>query len=114
MYPITCRHPFKLLVADYLSLPKGKGGYHTVLLILNTYSRYTWGFKLRTSGTAKTTLDGLKTVTNAFRPPETFMMDGGSHFNNGDVRTWCEAQGTTHPPGSTDWSKTPTENYSDD
>jgi hypothetical protein len=28
MYPITRHHPFKLLVMDYLSLPKGKGGYH--------------------------------------------------------------------------------------
>jgi transposase InsO family protein len=96
MYPITRCHPFELLVADYLSLPKGKGGYHTVLLILNTYSRFMWGFKFKTSGTAKTTLDGLRTVTNAFRPPETLMTDGGSHFNNGDVRSWCEAQGTTH------------------
>ena len=96
LYPITCWHPFKLLVADYLSLPKGKGGYHSVLLVLDTYSWYTWGFKFKTSGTAKTTLDGLKAITHVFCTPETFMMDGGSHFNNGDVRTWCEAQGTTY------------------
>ena len=96
MYPITRRHPFELLVADYLSLPKGKGGYHTVLLILDTYSRFTWGFKLRTNGTAKTTLDGLKMITHTFRPPETLMTDGGSHFNNGDVHAWCKAQDTKH------------------
>ncbi|KAI9570672.1 hypothetical protein HD554DRAFT_2000026, partial [Boletus coccyginus] len=24
------------------------------------------------------------------------MTDGGSHFNNGEVWAWCEAQGTTH------------------
>ena len=86
MYPITRRHPFELLVADYLSLPKGKGGYHSV---------FTWGFKFKTSGTAKTTLNGLKAITHTFRAPETFMTDGGSHFN-GDVHAWCEAQGTTH------------------
>lgn len=96
MYPITCRHPFELLVADYLSLPKGKGGYHTVLLILDTYSRFMWGFKFKTSGTTKTTLGGLKAIIHTFCTPETFMMDGGSHFNNGDIRAWCEAQGTTH------------------
>ena len=96
MYPITHRHPFELLVADYLSLPKGKGGYHSVLLILDMYSQFMWGFKFKTSGTAKTTLDGLKAITHTFRAPETFMTDGGSHFNNGDVRTWCEAQGITH------------------
>ena len=82
-YPITCQHPFKLLVADYLSLPKCKGG-------------YTWGFKFKTSGAAKTTLSGLKAITHTFCAPETFMADRGSHFNNRDVCAWCEAQGTTH------------------
>ena len=94
LYPITRRHPFELLIADYLSLPKGKGGYHSVLLVLDTYSWYTWGFKFKTSSTAKTTLDGLRVITHIFRAPETFMTDGGSHFNNGDVHAWCEAQGT--------------------
>ena len=94
LYPITRRHPFELLVADYLSLPKGKGGFHTVLLILDTYSQYVWGFKLKTSSTAKTTLNGLSAVSHMFRAPETLMTDGGSHFNNGDVRAWCEANGT--------------------
>ena len=96
LYPITRRHPFKLLAADYLSLLKGKNGFHTILLILDTYSQYIWGFKLKTSGTAKTTLDRLSTITHMFRAPETLMTDGGSHFNNGDVCTWCEANGTKH------------------
>ncbi|KAG2743517.1 hypothetical protein P692DRAFT_20745618, partial [Suillus brevipes Sb2] len=46
LYPITRRHSFELLVADYHSLPKSKGGHHNVLLILYTYSQYVWGFKL--------------------------------------------------------------------
>jgi hypothetical protein len=37
--PITRRHPFELLVGDYLSLPTGKGGFHTVGLYLDTYSQ---------------------------------------------------------------------------
>jgi hypothetical protein len=36
--PITRRHPFELMVGDYLSLPTGKGGYHTVGLYLDTFS----------------------------------------------------------------------------
>jgi RNase H-like domain found in reverse transcriptase len=39
--PITRRHPFELLVGDYLSLPAGKGGYHTVGLYLDTYEVFT-------------------------------------------------------------------------
>ena len=60
--PITRRHPFELLVADYLSLPKGKGGYHMVLLILNMFSQYVWGYKLKIHGMGWTTIDGLKLV----------------------------------------------------
>ncbi|KIK25793.1 hypothetical protein PISMIDRAFT_96162 [Pisolithus microcarpus 441] len=85
MYPITRRHPFELVVADYLALPKGKGGFHNVLLILDTFSQFVWGFKLKVHGTAKTTIDGLKAVAHTFRTPETFMTDGGSHFNNGEL-----------------------------
>lgn len=32
--PITRRHPFELIVGDYLSMSKGKGGYHTIGLYL--------------------------------------------------------------------------------
>jgi transposase InsO family protein len=96
MYPITRRHPFELLVADYLSLPKGKGGFHNVLLIMDTFSQYVWGFKLKVHGTAKTTIDGMKTIAHTFRAPETLMTDGGSHFKNGDVRAWCEANEVKH------------------
>ena len=94
--PITRRHPFELLVADYLSLPKGKGGYHTVLLILDMFSQYVWGYKLKVHRMGWTTVDGLKSIQQTFKVPETFMMDGGTHFNNGDVRAWCEANGTSH------------------
>lgn len=96
MIPITRRHPFELLVADYLALPKGKGGYHNVLLILDTYSQYVWGFKLKVHGTARTTVNGLESIAHTFRAPDTFMTDGGSHFDNGEVRTWCEAHGSKH------------------
>jgi transposase InsO family protein len=96
MYPITRHHPFELLVTDYLSLPKGKGGYHNTLLILDTYSQYVWGFKLRACGTAKTTLAGLDAIINTFSAPETFMTDRGSHFDNGEVRTWCSVHNMKH------------------
>lgn len=55
-----------------------------------------WGFKFKINGTAKITLDELKTIVHTFCPPKTFIMDSGSHFNNGDVHAWCEAQNTTH------------------
>ena len=59
LQPIQRQMPFDLVSADYLTLPKGKGGYKTVLLIIDTYSSFIWGYKLKTAGTRKMMLDGL-------------------------------------------------------
>ena len=44
-YSIQLHDPFELLVGDYLSMPQGKGGYHTIGLYLDTYSQQVWAFK---------------------------------------------------------------------
>ena len=61
---------------------------------MDVFSQYIWGFKLQVHGTAKTTIEGLDAIAHAFCAPETFMTDGGSHFDNGEVRAWCAAHGT--------------------
>ena len=43
LQPIRRRMPFDLVSANYLTLLKGKGGYKTVLLIIDTYSPFVWG-----------------------------------------------------------------------
>jgi len=95
--PITRRHPFELLVGDYLSLPKGIGGYHMVGLYLDTYSQHVWGFKLKVTSSGKTTQDALEKIFHKFTPAEVFMTDGGPHFNNNTVHDLCAEWGTeTH------------------
>jgi hypothetical protein len=79
LQPITRRHPFKLLVRDYLSLPTGKGGYHTVGLYLDTFTQHVWGFKFKTAGTGKTTVKLLEEIYSGFALVEVFMSDGGKH-----------------------------------
>lgn len=91
--PITRRHPFELVVSDYLSMPTGVGGYHTVLLVMDVFSRWRWGFMYRTKGTGKTTITGLTTICNSFHTPEGLMTDGGPHFNCKEVRDFCETRG---------------------
>lgn len=92
--PIVRRHPFKLFVADYLAMPKSKGGFINILLIMDTYSQFVWGFKLKTHGTAKSTIAGLNTIRHSFNIPETLMTDGGKHFDNEEVKAWCEKHDT--------------------
>ena len=95
--PITPRHPFELLVGDYLTLPEGKGGFHQVGLYLDTCTQHVWGYMFKTHGSVKTTLKSLKDIFYNFTPPETFMANGGSHFDNHEVAEFCEASGTkTH------------------
>lgn len=95
--PITRRHPFELLVGDYLSMPTGKGGYHTIGLYLDTYSQHIWGFKYKMAGSAKTTKDSLYSIFQGYAPSETFMSDGGKHFDNNEVCQLCKEWGTeTH------------------
>lgn len=40
MQPITRARPFDLIVGDYLSLPLGHGGFKTVLILVDAYSRF--------------------------------------------------------------------------
>jgi hypothetical protein len=96
LQPITRRHPFELLVGDYLSMPPGKGGYHTVGLYLDTFTQHVWGFKFKTAGTGKTTVKSLEDIYSGFAPAEVFMSDGGKHFKNNEVRQCCEKWGGRH------------------
>src|SRR5271168_3456470 len=96
LQPITRRHPFELLVGDYLSMPPGKGGYHTIGLYLDTFTQHIWGYKFKTAGTGKTTVKSLEDIYGGFAPAEVFMSDGGKHFKNNEVRQCCERWGGRH------------------
>ena len=66
-------------------------------LYLDTFSQHVFGYKYKTAGSAKTTLDSLSKTFHAYAPWETFMSDRGRHFDNKEVRELCEKWGTkTH------------------
>jgi hypothetical protein len=90
LQPITRRHPFELLVGDYLSMPNVVGRYHTLGIYLDTYSQHMWAFKYKTVGTAKTTINSLQIIFQNFVPSECFMTDGGLHFDNEAVKEFCK------------------------
>ena len=95
--PITRRHPFELVVGDYLSLLIGFGGHHSVGLYLDMYSQHVWGFKYKVTPSGKTMQDAIEKIFHKFAPAEVFMTDGGPHFNNNMVRDSCVKWGTeTH------------------
>jgi hypothetical protein len=96
LQPITRHHPFELFIRDYLSMPLGKGRYHTVGLYLDMFTQHIWGFKFKTAGMSKTTVKALEDIYGGFAPAEAFMSDGRKHFKNNKVRQCCEKWGGQH------------------
>ncbi|KAG5649711.1 hypothetical protein H0H81_002397 [Sphagnurus paluster] len=92
--PIMRRHLFELIIGDYLCMPKGKGGYHTVGLYLDTCSCHLWGYKFKTHGSSATTKKSLGDIFYTHAPAKTFMADRGGHFASNEVAEFCEKWGT--------------------
>ena len=46
--------------------------------------------------TGKTTIKSLMNIYKNFTPAETFMSDGGRHFNNMEVKEFCNKWGGKH------------------
>ncbi|QRW07690.1 Retrovirus-related Pol polyprotein from transposon opus [Ceratobasidium sp. AG-Ba] len=93
-WTITHARPFDLLVGNYVSLPEGHGGFKTVLVLTDVYSRYIFAFMSKKSGTGKFTTDALDRISDLILTPRVFMADGGSHFNCDEVRRWAEGRGS--------------------
>jgi hypothetical protein len=74
-------------------MPPGKGCYTKVGLFADVFTRKLWGFKSK-SAAGKNTVDSLRRISQTFTAPETFMADGGSHFNCAEVRDYCASIGT--------------------
>ena len=92
--PITRRHPFELMVADTLSLPKGKGGFTKLGLWMDVYSQRLWVTKLKTAATAKSSKKSYGDICDLFTASETLMVDGGPELDNNELREACAARGT--------------------
>jgi hypothetical protein len=63
-------------------------------LFLDTFSQHVWGYKFKTHGSTSTTVKSLGDIFHSFAPPETFMSDGGKHFDNTAVAGFCSEWGT--------------------
>jgi hypothetical protein len=50
-------------------------------------------YKYKKLGAGLTTVQALRDIGNNFLDPETFMVDGGSHFNNKEVQGFCKERG---------------------
>ena len=77
-------------------LPLNAGGFHTIGLYMDVYSQKIFGHKFTTYGTMATTISSLNKIRHAYRRPEVFMADSGSHFAGHDVAEWYLQHGSRY------------------
>lgn len=80
-------------MGDYLSMPTGKGGFTKIGLFTDVFSQRLFAFKSKSTA-GKNTVDSLRRIMQVFTAPETFMSDGGGHFDCDEVRDFCKTMGT--------------------
>ena len=90
---IRRRHPWELLVGDYLTMLKKKGSFMYLGVYLDLFSQHIWAFKYKKTGMGLTMVNALQHIGNTYTDPETVMIDGGSHFNNAEVHDFCKKRG---------------------
>ena len=92
--PMTRRHPFELMAADTLSMPKGKGGFVKLGIWMDVYAQRVWVTKMKTAATGKSSRKSYGAICDLFTASETLMTDGGPEFDNEELRAECKERGT--------------------
>lgn len=87
-----------MVCGDYLSLPLGHGGYKQVGLYVDVYSGFVWATKLKSVGTAKSTIDSLSFIIDNYVTPDLFMADRGTHFRNKEVGVFVHSMASNESP----------------
>jgi transposase InsO family protein len=93
--PIRQVQPFNLVCSDYLSLPASIGNFKTLVVYIDTCSHFIWVSKIKATGSSKTTVNLLQAICLDYTTPGMFMSDGGSHFNNHQVTSFCKENNIT-------------------
>ncbi|KAL8279757.1 hypothetical protein RQP46_007852 [Phenoliferia psychrophenolica] len=98
--PITVLELMQLLSMDYLTLPDSKsdnggkeGGFKSVLLVIDFFTRHIWGYKFTGEGTGKKTVSALSSLFKTFGAPHTIMSDGGGHLDCKEVNQFLARLG---------------------
>lgn len=91
LQPITWRHPFELIAADTLSMPKGEGGYTKIGIYIDIYlAHLSWQTQISCHRE-----DVHQILQNdLYTAPKTLMMGGGPEFDNKELQEECQRWGT--------------------
>lgn len=78
----TPRLPFQIVHTDHFGpLQESDGGYKFILLVIDAFTRFTWLFPTRSTG-SKETIDNLRFLFGIFGSPEGLVSDRGTAFTS--------------------------------
>ena len=107
MASIQTTEPMELLAIDFLGLEQGKGGYENILVVTDSFTKYSWAFPTRNQ--KANTVAGIlweKVVAN-YGFPQRLHSDQGQDFESKVIHDLCkmaemEKSRTTpyHPQGN--------------
>lgn len=88
--PVFAFGPFDVVAMDYLAMPHA-GGYESILVAIDVYTRYIMAWPCKSSGSAALTVKAVREMSERFVRPKVLWTDNGTPFNNKDVREWCDS-----------------------
>lgn len=107
MVPILAREPMELLAIDFLSLEKGKGGFEHVLVVTDSFTKYSWAFPTHNQQAPTVAKLLWEKILVNFGFPQRLHSDQGRDFESRIIRDLCKVAGiektrTTpyHPQGN--------------
>ena len=96
LHLIRCSKLFELTAGDYLSMPKGKGGYKHLGVYIDTCSGFIWVMKLKSYSMGTSMVGSLRWICLDYAIPHAFMSDGRKHFSCDVVNNYCAEQDIQH------------------
>ena len=90
MVPISTTEPLELLAIDFLTLEKGKGGFENILVVTDSFTKYSWAFPTRNQR-ANTVASVLweKVISN-YGFPQRLHSDQGQDFESKVISDLCK------------------------
>ena len=90
MKSFIAKEPMELLAIDFLALEKGKGGFENILVVKDSFTKFSWGFLTRDQKATTVAKLLWKKIFINYRMPLRLHSDQGRDFEGRLIRSLCQ------------------------